>query len=79
VSSGSRVVVQFARCRPARAAVVRLGSGRQRVEAGLEIVDRLIVEPEQERVVTEHVRSALTDVQGHASAETNIQRAEQTL
>jgi site-specific DNA recombinase len=32
-----------------------------------------------ERVVTEHVRAALTDVQGHASAETNIRQAEQAL
>ncbi len=32
-----------------------------------------------ERVVTEHVRAALADVQGHASAETNIRQAEQAL
>jgi Recombinase/Recombinase zinc beta ribbon domain len=32
-----------------------------------------------ERVVTEHVRAALADVQGHASAETNIRQAEQVL
>lgn len=32
-----------------------------------------------ERVVTEHVRAALADTRGHASAETNIQRAEQSL
>jgi site-specific DNA recombinase len=32
-----------------------------------------------ERVVTEHVRAALADAQGHASAETNIRQAEQAL
>lgn len=32
-----------------------------------------------ERVVTEHVRAALADVRGHASAETNIHQAEQAL
>ncbi len=32
-----------------------------------------------ERVVSEHVRAALTDAQGYASAETNIRQAEQAL
>jgi DNA invertase Pin-like site-specific DNA recombinase len=32
-----------------------------------------------ERVVSEHVRTALADVQGHASAETNIRQAEHAL
>ncbi|MHB8242994.1 MAG: recombinase family protein [Solirubrobacteraceae bacterium] len=32
-----------------------------------------------ERVVTEHVRAALADTQGHASAETNVREAEQAL